>query len=357
MKKEVRQGKGNVLRTMFREIEADCYLLVDGDDTYPAQFAKKMCEEILYKHADMVIGDRLSSTYFSENKRPFHNVGNVFVKKLINIFFNGNIKDILTGYRALSPLFVKSMPVLSKEFEIETEMNIHALDKNFIISNVPVDYRDRPDGSESKLNTVTDGIKVIRTIFSLFKNYKPLLCFSVLAFLLAVLSAGFGLPVIMDYFKTGLVERFPTFLTAIFFLLSALLCFSCGLILDTENKKARQNFETQLNISSCCFISRKKFNLTLDPYPLKYLVNILNERKIPYSPFIWPACFSFTKLVKLRLVLLRSTKASLALSVVKNIVLYHPATHLIPLSAYLTSHKIRRFNYIYNPRQLQQLLF
>lgn len=248
VKKEVRQGKGNVLRTMFREIEADCYLLVDGDDTYPAQFARKMCQEVLENDVDMVIGDRLSSTYFTENKRPFHNFGNVSVKKMINCFFQGDIKDILTGYRALSPLFVKSMPVLSKQFEIETEMNIHALDKNFVISNIPVDYRDRPDGSESKLNTVTDGIKVLGTIFSLFKNYQPLLCFSLLSFLLALISVGFGLPVIMDYFKTGLVERFPTFLTAIFFLLSALLCFSCGLILDTENKKARQNFEIQLNI-------------------------------------------------------------------------------------------------------------
>lgn len=248
VKKEVRQGKGNVLRTMFREIEADCYLLVDGDDTYPAQFARKMCQEVLENDVDMVIGDRLSSTYFTENKRPFHNFGNVLVKKMINCFFQGNIKDILTGYRALSPLFVKSMPVLSKQFEIETEMNIHALDKNFVISNIPVDYRDRPDGSESKLNTVTDGIKVLGTIFSLFKNYQPLLCFSLLSFLLALISVGFGLPVIMAYFKTGLVERFPTFLTAIFFLMSALLCFSCGLILDTENKKARQNFEIQLNI-------------------------------------------------------------------------------------------------------------
>lgn len=248
VKKESRQGKGNVVRTMFREIDALCYLLVDGDDTYPAKDACKMCREVLENGADMVTGDRLSSTYFSENKRPFHNSGNVMVRRLINSFFNGNIKDILTGYRALSPLFAKSMPVLSKGFEIETEMNIHALDKNFVIKTVEVDYRDRPAGSESKLNTVSDGVRVIKTIVQLFKYYRPLLFLSTLAALLAVGAIGLGAPVFIDYFRTGFVERVPTLITAGFLMLAALLNLSCGFILDTENKKARQNFELQLNV-------------------------------------------------------------------------------------------------------------
>lgn len=248
VKKESRQGKGNVVRTMFREIDALCYLLVDGDDTYPAKDARKMCREVLENDADMVTGDRLSSTYFSENKRPFHNSGNVMVRRLINSFFNGNIKDILTGYRALSPLFAKSMPVLSKGFEIETEMNIHALDKNFVIKTVEVDYRDRPAGSESKLNTVSDGVRVIKTIVQLFKDYRPLLFFSTLAALLAVGAIGLGTPVFIAYFRTGFVERMPTLITAGFLMLAALLNLSCGFILDTENKKARQNFELQLNV-------------------------------------------------------------------------------------------------------------
>ncbi|WP_314575684.1 glycosyltransferase family 2 protein [Enterococcus gilvus] len=248
VKKESRQGKGNAVRTMFREIDALCYLLVDGDDTYPAKDARKMCREVLENGADMVTGDRLSSTYFSENKRPFHNSGNVMVRRLINSFFNGNIKDILTGYRALSPLFAKSMPVLSKGFEIETEMNIHALDKNFVIKTVEVDYRDRPAGSESKLNTVSDGVRVIKTIVQLFKDYRPLLFFSTLAALLAVGAIGLGTPVFIDFFRTGFVERMPTLITAGFLMLAALLNLSCGFILDTENKKARQNFELQLNV-------------------------------------------------------------------------------------------------------------
>ncbi|MGM0303143.1 hypothetical protein IGI66_002808 [Enterococcus sp. AZ048] len=248
VKKESRQGKGNVVRTMFREIDALCYLLVDGDDTYPAKDARKMCREVLENGADMVTGDRLSSTYFSENKRPFHNSGNVMVRRLINSFFNGNIKDILTGYRALSPLFAKSMPVLSKGFEIETEMNIHALDKNFVIKTVEVDYRNRPAGSESKLNTVSDGVRVIKTIVQLFKDYRPLLFFSTLATLLAVGAIGLGTPVFIAYFRTGFVERMPTLITAGFLMLAALLNLSCGFILDTENKKARQNFELQLNV-------------------------------------------------------------------------------------------------------------
>lgn len=248
VKRESRQGKGNVVRTMFREIEAECYLLVDGDDTYPAKDARNLCREVLENGSDMVIGDRLSSTYFSENKRLFHNSGNVVVRNLINYFFNGNIKDILTGYRALSPLFAKSMPVLSKGFEIETEMNIHALDKNFVIKNVEVDYRDRPEGSDSKLNTISDGLRVIKTIFQLFNDYRPLVFFSVLAVILAGLSIILGIPVFLAYLRTGLVKRMPTLITAGFLMLAALLNLPCGFILDTENKKARQNFELQLNI-------------------------------------------------------------------------------------------------------------
>lgn len=248
VKRESRQGKGNVVRTMFREVEAECYLLVDGDDTYPAKDARNLCREVLENGSDMVIGDRLSSTYFSENKRLFHNSGNVVVRNLINYFFNGNIKDILTGYRALSPLFAKSMPVLSKGFEIETEMNIHALDKNFVIKNVEVDYRDRPEGSDSKLNTISDGLRVIKTIFQLFNDYRPLVFFSVLAVILAGLSIILGIPVFLAYLRTGLVERMPTLITAGFLMLAALLNLPCGFILDTENKKARQNFELQLNI-------------------------------------------------------------------------------------------------------------
>lgn len=237
VKKESRQGKGNVVRTMFREIEAECYLLVDGDDTYPAKNARNLCREVLENGADMVTGDRLSSTYFSENKRPFHNSGNVVVRHLINYFFNGTIKDILTGYRALSPLFAKSMPVLSKGFEIETEMNIHALDKNFVIKNVEVDYRDRPEGSDSKLNTVSDGLRVIKTIFQLFKDYRPLLFFSVLAGLLTVLAIILGVPVFLEYLQTGLVERMPTLITSGFLMLAALLNLSCGFILIQKIKK------------------------------------------------------------------------------------------------------------------------
>lgn len=248
VKKETRQGKGNVIRTMFREVIADCYLIVDGDDTYPAEFAPQMCADVLENGADMVIGDRLSSTYFTENKRPFHNTGNVLVRKLVNAFFRGNITDIMTGYRAFSPLFVKSFPVLSKGFEIETEMSIHALDKNLNITAIPVTYRDRPDGSESKLNTFTDGFKVLFTIVKLFKDYRPLPFFSIISGFLTLLAAWFAVPVIAHYFSTRMVDQIPTLIVAGFVVVAALLLFSCGLILDTENKKARQSFEVQLNM-------------------------------------------------------------------------------------------------------------
>lgn len=245
---ERRQGKGNVMRTMFRDIEAQCYLMADGDDTYPAQYAPQMVRAVLEEGADMVIGDRLSSTYFTENKRPFHNMGNVLVRKLVNHFFKGNIQDIMTGYRAFSRLFVKTYPVLSKGFEIETEMSIHALDKNFRLVNIPVDYRDRPAGSESKLNTYSDGAKVLATIFRLVKDYKPLVFFSTVALLLAAVALILFAPVFLDYLNTGLVPRFPTLIVAGFLFLGGLLTFCCGLILDTVIKKDRQNFELWLNL-------------------------------------------------------------------------------------------------------------
>ena len=245
---ERRQGKGNVMRTMFRDIEAQCYLMADGDDTYPAQYAPQMVRAVLEEGADMVIGDRLSSTYFTENKRPFHNVGNVLVRKLVNYFFKGAIRDIMTGYRAFSRLFVKTYPVLSKGFEIETEMSIHALDKNFRLVNIPVDYRDRPAGSQSKLNTYSDGAKVLATIFRLVKDYKPLAFFSTVALLLAALALVLFVPVFLDYLNTGLVPRFPTLIVAGFLFLGGLLTFCCGLILDTVIKKDRQNFELWLNL-------------------------------------------------------------------------------------------------------------
>ena len=245
---EHRQGKGNVIRTMFREIDADCYLIIDGDDTYPAENAREMVEKVLNDGYDMVIGDRLSSTYFTENKRPFHNTGNVLVRKLVNRFFNGNVTDIMTGYRAFSRLFVKSFPVLSRGFEIETEMTIHALDKNFSLFSLPVSYRDRPKGSESKLNTFKDGFKVLKTIGRLFKDYKPFLFFSAVAAVFAAVALILVIPVLAEYLNTGLVPRLPTFVTACFFAVFAMLTFICGLILDTQGKQARQNFELQMNI-------------------------------------------------------------------------------------------------------------
>ena len=247
---EYRQGKGNVIRTMFRDIDADCYLMIDGDDTYPAENAREMCDLVLNGAADMVIGDRLSSTYFTENKRPFHNVGNVMVRKFINMFWRPKnpILDVMTGYRAFSPLFVKSFPVLSKGFEIETEMTIHALDKNFLLRSVPVNYRDRPEGSESKLNTYVDGAKVIMTIFNLYRDYKPLQFFGVIALIFALLALILFLPVFFQYLETSLVPRFPTLIVSGFLMLASLLSFACGLILDTIAKNNRKTFELHMNL-------------------------------------------------------------------------------------------------------------
>lgn len=244
---ENRQGKGNVIRTMFREIEAECYLMIDGDDTYPADSARKMCDLVLAKEADMVVGDRLSSTYFKENKRPFHNFGNRIVRWLINYLFDNNIKDIMTGYRAFSYEFVKSFPILSKGFEIETEMTIHAVDKNFKIKEIPVSYKDRPLGSVSKLNTYKDGFKVLKTIGTLFKEYKPLVFFGIFTFIFASVAIGLSIPLIMEYLNTGLVPRFPTLIIVSIFSIFAITSFVTGIILDVVSKKHRQLFELFLN--------------------------------------------------------------------------------------------------------------
>lgn len=244
---EYRQGKGNVIRSMFRDIDAECYLMIDGDDTYPAENAREMVDLVLNKGVDMVIGDRLSSTYFTENKRPFHNMGNRIVRGLINHLFHSNVKDIMTGYRAFSRLFVKSFPVFSKGFEIETEMTIHALDKNFLLEEIPVTYRDRPEGSESKLNTVSDGMKVLKTIASLFRDYKPLLFFSCASIICLLLGIGFFVPVFVSYIHTGLVEKIPTIIVSGVVFTVGILLWICGLILDVVVKKHRQLYEIELN--------------------------------------------------------------------------------------------------------------
>ena len=240
---EYKQGKGNVIRSMFKQIDADCYLMIDGDDTYPKENAREMCELVLDGKADMVIGDRLSSTYFTENKRPFHNFGNRLVRGLINTLFKSNVRDIMTGYRAFSYDFVKTFPVLSKGFEIETEMTIHALDKNFLLKEIPVEYRDRPAGSVSKLNTYKDGFKVLKTIARLFKEYKPTIFFGLVSLLFFVISIAFGTPVFVEYFKTGLVPRYPTLIFSGFMLMISILMFVCGIILEVVVKKHRQLFE------------------------------------------------------------------------------------------------------------------
>lgn len=244
---EYRQGKGNVIRTMFREIDADCYLMIDGDDTYPAQNAKEMCDLVLEGKADMVVGDRLSSTYFTENKRLFHNFGNKIVRLLINLLFKNNIKDIMTGYRAFSYDFVKGFPVLSKGFEIETEMTIHAVDKNYKIVEVPVTYRDRPEGSVSKLNTYSDGIKVLKTIAVLFKEYKPMGFFGIISILLTLISLIFLIPPFVGFFATHEVAKFPSLIVGCFILLTAILSLMCGIILQVIVKKDRQQYELILN--------------------------------------------------------------------------------------------------------------
>lgn len=242
---EYQQGKGNVIRRMFREIDAMVYIMVDGDDTYSAQNARQMADLVLHKQSDMVIGDRLSSTYFTENKRLFHNFGNSLVRWSINALFKSNIRDILTGCRAFSYDFVKTFPVLSSGFEIETEMTIHALDKNMKIDHMVIEYRDRPKGSVSKLNTFTDGIKVLKTIVKLFRNYKPYAFFGIIAAALLLLSAVFFIPVLYTYIQTGLVPNFPTLIVCGFVALAALLSFFTGLQLQNATQKNKQDFEMQ----------------------------------------------------------------------------------------------------------------
>jgi glycosyltransferase involved in cell wall biosynthesis len=243
---EYKQGKGNVIRRMFRDIDAECYIMTDGDDTYPAEAAPEMIRLVFEQNADMVVGDRLSSTYFTENKRAFHNFGNSLVRKSINMLFDADIKDMMTGYRAFSYLFVKSFPVLSKGFEIETEMSIHAADKNMQVENVIIDYRDRPEGSVSKLNTFSDGFRVLRTIARMYQTFKPMNFFGLISAVLAILSIIFMIPIIIDYTKTGLVPHFPTLIVCGFSMLAAMQAFFSGLILKTMGQKNRQDFEMEL---------------------------------------------------------------------------------------------------------------
>ena len=243
---EHQQGKGNVIRRMFSEIDAECYLMVDGDDTYPAEAASEMVNKILNDRADMIVGDRLSSTYFEENKRPFHNFGNSIVRWSINTLFKNDIKDIMTGYRAFSYRFVKTFPVLSKGFEIETEMSIHAVDKNMFVENVVIEYRDRPEGSQSKLNTYSDGIKVLMTIVRLFRTYRPGGFFGLIGAFLAVIAVLFFIPVLITYSRTGLVPQFPTLIVCGFVMIAAIQSFFAGLVLKTIYQKNRQDFEMNL---------------------------------------------------------------------------------------------------------------
>lgn len=246
VRNEYRQGKGNVIRSMFADIDAKCYIMVDGDDTYPASSGREMSELVLSGAADMVIGDRLSSTYFTENKRAFHNSGNVLVRTLINFIFRSNVRDIMTGFRAMSYRFVKTFPVVSQGFEIETEMTIHAIDKNMLVKNMIIQYSDRQEGSESKLNTFSDGLKVIKTIMHLFCDYRPLYFFSVIASILMILSASFFIPVLNEYLATGIVPRLPTLIVCGFMAMAALMSFFAGLVLWSIKHNERREFEFRL---------------------------------------------------------------------------------------------------------------
>lgn len=245
---EYMQGKGNVIRRMFRDIDAECYIMVDGDDTYPAEFAPEMVECVLKRKVDMVVGDRLSSTYFTENKRPFHNFGNSLVRASINRLFRSNIKDIMTGYRAFSYHFVKTFPVLSKGFEIETEMSIHAVDKNMFVENVVIEYRDRPEGSESKLSTYSDGFKVLKTIAKLYKNYKPFGFFTIIAAILTIIALAFFIPLFISYVDTGIVDKIPTLIVCGFVEMAAISSFFTGLMLSTMSEKSRQDYEFRMQL-------------------------------------------------------------------------------------------------------------
>lgn len=248
VRREMRQGKGNVVRTMFRNIDADCYVMVDGDDTYPAEFVHQLIDPILQGEADMVIGDRLSNgTYTEQNKRNFHNLGNNLVRRLINYLYKSNLQDIMTGYRAFDAFFVKSMPVISPGFEIETEMSIHALDKRFLIKEIAIQYRDRPEGSESKLNTFSDGMKVLRKILTLFKEYKPITFFSNLALVFFILGLLVGGPVLAQFFEAHYISKIPSAILAVGFMILAVLAFTSGIILDTVAAVHKKQYELELN--------------------------------------------------------------------------------------------------------------
>ena len=246
VRSEFMQGKGNVIRRMFREVDARCYIIIDGDDTYPAESAPEMADRVLTHQADMVVGDRLSSTYFSENKRPFHNFGNNLVRNSINLLFHSGIKDIMTGYRAFSYEFVKTFPILSKGFEIETEMSIHAVDKNMQVENVIIEYRDRPEGSISKLNTYSDGIKVLKTIIRLYRTYNPMGFFGIISLLLTIIAAAFFIPVARSFLITGIVKKFPTLIVCGFTIIAAIQSLFAGLELQNSVQKNRQDFEMKL---------------------------------------------------------------------------------------------------------------
>ena len=243
---EYRQGKGNVVRSMFQDITADCYIMVDGDDTYPAEAARDFEAIILDKKADMVIGDRLSSTYFEENDRRFHNTGNRFVRKSINAFFKSDLHDIMTGMRAFNYDFVKSFPIRSKEFEIETEMSVFALMNNFKIKEIPIEYRDRQEGSESKLNTYSDGLKVIRMIFSLIRDQRPLMFFSIVSLILLIIAGAYFFPILFRFFSTGFVLKIPTLIVIATVVIVAALAFFVGVILHVLNHHHSEELERHL---------------------------------------------------------------------------------------------------------------
>lgn len=261
VRREYRQGKGNVVRAMFQDIHAECYILVDGDDTYPAKHAQTMADMVLDDGVDMVVGDRLSTTYFTENKRPFHNSGNMLVRWLVNLMFKGAIKDIMSGYRAFSYLFVKSYPIVTQGFELETDMTIFALDKNLLVRATPIEYADRPEGSVSKLNTFSDGFKVIKTIFRLCKNYRPFFFFGVIALILLLVGGGAFISVLVDYFRTGLVLRFPTLFVALSIMLMSIMAFVCGLILETVASSNRKSYEIRfLQVKEAQFMNIRRKN-------------------------------------------------------------------------------------------------
>lgn len=244
---EYKQGKGNVVRSQFRDIEADIYVMVDGDDTYPAEFIHQLIEPVRNGQADMTIGDRLSNgTYQKENKRPFHEFGNNLVKKAINVLFDTKLKDIMTGYRVFNKRFVKNMPVLSPKFEIETEMSLYALDKKYIIKEIPIVYRDRPEGSSSKLNTVGDGIKVVKTIARMFKDYKPFRFFGLIALILFIIGLAIGIPVLVEFFKTAYITKVPSAILATGFMGLAAVSLQCGIVLDTITRQHKEDYELNL---------------------------------------------------------------------------------------------------------------